>query len=73
VRQITIDLGAYVEEKKRRERRGGAVVAMLAIVAALVVLALPRTPPKPPQLAPTPEALTFPTQPVGIPSAAQVA
>ncbi|HYU26019.1 MAG TPA: choice-of-anchor D domain-containing protein, partial [Thermoanaerobaculia bacterium] len=62
------------EEKKRRERRGGAVVAMLAIVAALVVLALPRTPPKPtpPQLAPTPEALTFPTQPVGIPSAAQV-
>jgi hypothetical protein len=70
VRQITIDLGEYVEEKKRRERRGGAVVAAVAIIAALVIVALPRTPA--PQLAPTPAALIFPTQPVGIPSAAQV-
>jgi hypothetical protein len=70
VRQITIDLGEYVEEKKRRERRGGAVVAAVAIIAALVIVALPRT--APPLLAPTPAALTFSTQPVGTASPAQV-
>lgn len=74
MRQITIDLGAYIEEKKRRERREGAVVAAVAIVAALVLVAIPRTTPPPttPQLAPTPASLTFPTQPVGTASAAQL-
>ena len=74
MRQITIDLGAYIEEKKRRERRGGTVMAAAAILAALVLVALPRTPTSPgtPHLAATPAALTFPTQTVGTASAAQI-
>jgi hypothetical protein len=82
VRQITIDLGDYVEEKKRRERRGGAVVAMLAIVAALVVVALPRTPPKPlpvpipapkPKPPPPPPPKPPPPPPPPAPTPAQLA
>jgi len=45
VRQITIDLGAYVEEENRRQRRGGLAVAGATALAALLLLALPRTPP----------------------------
>ena len=42
--QITIDLGAYVEDERRRQRRGGLAVAGATALAALLLLSLPHPP-----------------------------
>jgi hypothetical protein len=62
VREITIDVGEYVDDERRRRRRSG-IVAGVAVIAALLVIAKPQPKPAPPPPTPTPQPKTEPTPP----------
>jgi len=59
VREITIQLGEYVDDERRRRRRA-QLIAGVAVFAALLVTAIPRTSPPPPPPHPTTATTTPP-------------
>ena len=60
MREITINVGEYVDDERRRRRRSG-IVAGVAVIAALLVIAKPQ--PKPTQPPPPPKLNTLQPEP----------